>query len=298
MYPRPFHYHRAGSLEEAAALLAQLGDEAKLLAGGQSLIPLMKLRLASPAHLVDLNFIAGLSYVREDGGELRLGALARHTDIEASSAARRVPLLHDCATGIADVQVRNRGTLGGSLAEADPSGDWAVALLTLPTQVVCVSPAGERAVPLGEFITDAYTTVLSASEVVREVVVQAPPARSGGALLALKRSPPVYATASAAVQVTLAEDDTCGEVGIALGAVGLTSIKATDAEKELRGKPLTPEAIARAVDAARTMADPQTDMRGSADYKRHVIGVLVARALERAVRRARGETVEGGHLYA
>ncbi|MGH9804696.1 MAG: FAD binding domain-containing protein [Candidatus Acidiferrales bacterium] len=298
MYPRPFHYHRAGSLEEAVALLAQLGEEAKLLAGGQSLIPLMKLRLASPAHLVDLNFINNLSYVKEDGGDLRFGALARHADIEASSAAQRVPLLHDCAAGIADVQVRNRGTIGGSLAEADPSGDWAVALLTLSTQVVCLSPTGERGVPLGEFITDAYTTVLSPSELVREIVVQAPPSRSGGAFLALKRAPPVYATASAAVQVTLADDDTCSEIGIALGAVGLTPIKATDAAAELRGKQLTPEAIARAVEAARTMADPQTDMRGSADYKRHVIGALVERALGTAVRRARGEAVEGGHLYA
>jgi carbon-monoxide dehydrogenase medium subunit len=298
MYPRPFHYHRAASLDEAVALLAQLGEEAKLLAGGQSLIPLMKLRLASPAHLVDLNFIPEISYVKENGGDLRLGALTRHAEIEASPAAQRLPILHDCAAGIADVQVRNRGTIGGSLAEADPSGDWAVVLLTLPTQVVCVSPTGERAVPLGEFITDAYTTVLSATELVREIVIARPPARSGGAFLALKRSPPVYATASAAVQVTLAEDDTCGEVGIALGAVGLTPIKATDAEVELRGKRLTPEAIARAVEAARTMADPQTDMRGSADYKRHVVGALVERALEIAVRRARGETVEGGHLYA
>ena len=298
MYPRPFHYHRAGSLEEAVTLLAQLGEEAKLLAGGQSLIPLMKLRLASPAHLVDLNFVAGLCYVRDDGGDLRFGALARHADIEASSAARRVPILHDCAAGITDAQVRNRGTLGGALAEADPSGDWATTLLTLSTRVVCVSPTGERSVPLGEFITDAYTTVLSPSELVREIIVQAPPSRSGGAFLALKRAPPVYATASAAVHLTLGDDDTCAEVGIALGAVGLTAIKATDAEAELRGKQLTPEAIAGAVEAARTMADPQTDMRGSVDYKRHLIGVLVQRALELAVRRARGEEVEVGHIYA
>jgi len=298
MYPRPFHYHRAGSLEEAVALLAQLGEEARLLAGGQSLIPLMKLRLASPAHLVDLNFVSGLSYVKDEDGDLRFGALTRHAEIEASSAARRVPILHDCAAGIADVQVRNRGTLGGSLAEADPSSDWATALLTLSTQVICVSPTGERSVPLGEFITDAYTTVLAPTELVREIVVQAPPSRSGGAFLAVKRSPPVYATASAAAQVTLAEDDVCGEVGIALGAVGLVPIKATDAEAELRGKRLTPEAIARAVDAARVMADPQTDMRGSAEYKRHLIGVLVQRALEFAVRRARGEEVDVGHIYA
>src|SRR5437868_4325478 len=135
MYPRAFHYHRAGSLKEAAAMLAQLGEDAKLLAGGQSLIPLMKLRFANPAHLVDLNFVLGTSFIREDNGALHFGALTRHAEIEASAAAAKIPILHDCAAGIADVQVRNRGTIGGSLAEADPSGDWAAVLSTLSTEV-------------------------------------------------------------------------------------------------------------------------------------------------------------------
>src|SRR5256885_305940 len=138
MYPRAFSYHRASSLKDAATLLSQLGEGAKLLAGGQSLIPLMKLRFANPAHLVDLNFISGTSYIEEENGTLRFGALTRHAEIEASAVAAKIPILHDCAAGIADVQVRNRGTIGGSLAEADPSGDWAAVLSTLYTVVRCI----------------------------------------------------------------------------------------------------------------------------------------------------------------
>lgn len=298
MYPAAFRYHRAGSLSEAVARLAELGEDARLLAGGQSLIPLMKLRLASPRHLVDLNFIPGLSYAKEEGGVVRLGALTRHAEVEASSAARTIPLLYDCASGIADVQVRNRGTIGGSLAEADPSGDWGPALLALSTQVVCVGPQGERTIPLPEFFVDAYTTALAPGEVVREVVVTVPPPKSGGAYIALKRSAPVYATASVAVQLTLEDTDTCRSAGIALGAVGLTPIKATEAEAALRGQRLTAGAIEAAAEAAMAASDPQTDMRGSAAYKRTLVSVLVKRAAEVALRRAGGESLEGGHLYA
>jgi carbon-monoxide dehydrogenase medium subunit len=298
MYPRAFHYHRAASLKEAASMLSELGEEAKVLAGGQSLIPLMKLRLASPQHLVDLNFVPDLSYIKSDNGALRFGALTCHADIEASDLAARIPILHDCAVGIADVQVRNRGTIGGSLAEADPSSDWAPVLLTLSTEVVCEGPDGERTVPMGEFITDAYTTVLEPPELVREIVVKRPPRKSGGAYLAMKRSAPVYASASAAVQLTLADKDTCEEIGIALGAVGLTAVRPKEAEAALRGQRLTGKNIEAAVEAARAACDPQPDMRGSAEYKRHLVGVLVKRALEVAARRARGEKVEVSHYYA
>jgi carbon-monoxide dehydrogenase medium subunit len=298
MYPRAFHYHRANSLEEAVALLGELGEDAKLLAGGQSLIPLMKLRFSSPRHLVDLNFIPGLSYVRQANGEIRFGALTRHSEIEESELARRIPILYDCAAGIADVQVRNRGTLGGSLAEADPSGDWAPVLLTLETEVHCLGPKGERTIQLNDFIKDAYTTVLAPNEVLSEVTVKIPPPRSGGAYLAFKRAAPVYPTASAAVQLTLADGELCQEVGIALGAVGLTAIRAREAETVLRGQRLTATSIGAAAEAARAAADPQPDMRGSAAYKRNLVGVLVKRAIEVAIRRARGEHVETGHIYA
>jgi len=278
-------------------MLAQLGDSAKLLAGGQSLIPLMKLRFANPDHLVDLNFISGTSYIKEENGTLHFGALARHAEIEGSSAVAKIPILHDCAAGIADVQVRNRGTIGGSIAEADPSGDWAVVLSTLSTEVHCVGVSGKRSVALADFIKDAYTTALAHDELVSEVAVKQPPKGSGGAYLAFKRSAPVYPTASAAVQLTL-DGDVCKNAAVALGCVGLTAIRAKEAESALTGHPLTEKTIAAAMEAARTAAEPQSDMRGSADYKRALVGALVKRAIEIAVRRAGGEQVEVSHIYA
>jgi carbon-monoxide dehydrogenase medium subunit len=297
MYPRAFHYHRASSLKEAAAMLAQLGDDAKLLAGGQSLIPLMKLRFANPAHLVDLNFTSGTSYITGTNDTVCFGAMARHAEIEASDAVAKIPILHDCAAGIADVQVRNRGTIGGSLAEADPSGDWATVLFTLSAEVRCLGTSGERTVAVTDFIKDAYTTVLAHDELVSEVAVKIPPRKSGGAYLAFKRSAPVYPTASAAVQVTM-DGEVCQDAAIALGCVGLIPIRATNAETALRGQTLTEKTIARAMEAVQAAADPQSDMRGSADYKRILVGALVKRAIEIAVRRSRGEQVEVGHIYA
>jgi len=278
-------------------MLAQIGDEAKLLAGGQSLIPLMKLRFANPGHLVDLNFIPGISYIKEEDGALGFGALARHAEIENSATAAKLPIIHDCAAGIADVQVRNRGTIGGSIAEADPSGDWATVLLTQAAEVRCLSPKGERAVPLNQFITDAYTTVLAYDELVSEITVKIPPKGTGAAYLAFKRAAPVYPTASAAVSVAM-EGDVCKEAAIALGCVGLIAIKATAAEAALRGQRLTDKSIAAAAEAARAAADPQSDMRGSAGYKRALVVALVKRAIEIAARRARGEQVEVSHIYA
>jgi carbon-monoxide dehydrogenase medium subunit len=297
MYPRAFHYHRAGSLKEAAVVLSQLGDDAKLLAGGQSLIPLMKLRFANPTHLVDLNFVSGTSYIKEDNGALCLGPLTRHAEMENSAVVAKIPILHDCAAGIADVQVRNRGTIGGSLAEADPSGDWAVVLSTLAAQVRCLGKNGERTVDLQDFIQDAYTTVLGHDELVSEVMVKTPPKGSGGAYLAFKRAAPVYPTASAAVQLTM-DGNVCKDAAIALGCVGLTAIKARDAEAALRGQPISEKTLSAVAEAARAAADPQSDMRGSADYKRTLVAALVRRAIAIAVRRARGEQVEVSHLYA
>jgi aerobic carbon-monoxide dehydrogenase medium subunit len=297
MYPRAFHYHRAGSLQEAAAMLAEFGDGAKLLAGGQSLIPLMKLRFANPCHVVDLTFIPDTSYIKQENGSLRFGALTRHAELEASPIAAKIPIIHDCAAGIADVQVRNRGTIGGSLAEADPSGDWATVLLTLQAEVRCQNTKQDRRVQLADFIKDAYTTALAHDEVVSEVTVKIPPAGSGGAYLAFKRSAPVYPTASAAVQLTM-DGDICKDAAIALGCVGLTAIKAKDAESALRGQRVTERAIVAAVEVARAVAEPQSDMRGSGDYKRTLVGSLLKRAIDIAMRRARGEQVEASHIYA
>lgn len=297
MYPRSFHYHRATSLKEAASMLSQLGGDAKALAGGQSLIPLMKLRFSNPEHLVDLNFIPRTSYIKEEASGLRFGAMTRHAEIEKSAAVAKIPILHDCAAGIADVQVRNRGTIGGSIAEADPSGDWAAVLLTLPTEVRCVGTHGERTLLLSDFIKDAYTTDLAPDELLSEVVVKTPAAGSGGAYIAFKRSAPVYPTASAAVQLTM-DGAVCKDAAVVLGCVGLTAIKAVDAESALCGATLNEKSIQHAMEAARAAADPQSDMRGSADYKRTLVGALVKRAVEYALRRARGEQVEVSHIYA
>lgn len=297
MYPCAFHYHRASSMKEAANLLSELGEEARALAGGQSLIPLMKLRLARPVALVDLNFVSGVSDIRKRENEIRMGALARHAEIAASDAVDAIPILHDCAAGIADQQVRNRGTIGGSLAEADPSGDWAPVLLTLSTEVHCVGPRGERTIPLNDFIVDAYTTVMELGELVQEVRVKIPPKSSGGAYVAFKRCPSVYASASAAVQLTMLDRNTCEDAQIQLGCVGLTAVHARNAEAELRGKAVSPRVIQSAAEAAMAAAEPQPDMRGSVAYKRVLVGALLKRAIEIALRRSRGERVGVGHEY-
>lgn len=297
MYPRAFRYHRAETLKEASEMLLQLGEGAKLLAGGQSLIPLMKLRFANPEHLVDLNFVKGCDFVREEDGLLRFGTMARHAAIAQSREAARVPILRDCAAGIADVQVRNRGTIGGSLAEADPSGDWATVLMTLPAEVRCVGPRGERIVRVSEFVKDAFTTALAPGELVSEIGVRVPGAGSGGAYLAFKRSAPVYPTASAAVQLTM-QGEVCSEIAIALGCVGLTPVRPKEAEGALRGKAVTEKELDAAAEASRAACDPQPDMRGSAEYKRQLAGALLKKAISTAVRRARGEQVEMSHIYA
>jgi len=296
--PAPFAYHRAASLAEASRLLLELGEEARVLAGGQSLIPLMKLRLARPAALVDLNHIPGAAYVEQRGAELHIGAMTRHSALEDSPQAAALPILHDCAAGIADVQVRNMGTIGGSVAEADPHGDWAPVLLALNAHIVTTGPEGERTVPISEFITDAFTTVLRPGELVREIRVPLQAGRSAGAYTAFKRCAPVYPTASAAVQVHMMDEDFCIEARVALGSVGLTPIVATQAAAALTGQAITPLAIERAAEAAMAAADPQPDLRGSADYKRVLVGALTRRALLAALARARGERVEMGHEYA
>ncbi len=297
MYAYPFSYHRAKSLAEASQLLEQLGEDSRVIAGGQSLIPLMKMRLARPTALIDINFIPGLSEIKGHNGELCCGALARHTDLEMSDQVASIPILHDCAAGIADVQVRNQGTIGGSIAEADPSGDWGTVLLTLDTTVRCAGPRGERSIALDEFIKDAYTTVLGHDELVQEIVVKKPPKNSGGAYVAFKRSAPVYATASAAVQLTLDGKDGCKDVRIVLGCVGLMAMRAKQAEAELRGRIIDAQATQRAADAAREIAELQSDMRGSAEYKRALVAALVKKAIGIAARRARGERVESSHEY-
>ena len=297
MYPGAFAYHRAASYSEAISQLSELGDDAKFLAGGQSLIPLMKLRLSTPRHLVDLNFIPDAAHIRSNGS-LRMGAMTRHSQIAAAADVAGLPILRDCAAGIADPQVRHMGTIGGSIAEADPTGDWAPVLLATGATVKTLGSNGERSIDIADFILDAYQTALLPSEVVTEIEIPLPRAHSGGAYMALKRCAPVYASASVAVQLRLHEDGSCHNARVYLGVLGLTATRVPAAEEALQGQQLNPTVLEKVRTAVMDTAEPTTDMRGSADYKRQIAGRLATLAVDAAFRRARGERVEATHLYA
>jgi carbon-monoxide dehydrogenase medium subunit len=289
MIPAAFDYHAPSSIGEATALLARLGEDAKILSGGQSLIPLMKLRLASPRHVVDINGIPGLAGIRETDGTLTIGALTREADLDDSDLVRtRYPLLHDTAKVIADPLVRNLATVGGNLAHGDPANDHPATMLALRAEVVAAGPRGERRLPIGSFFTGPFATALAPDEILVAIHVPAPPAQSGGAYLKLERKVGDFATAAVAVQVTLDADGTCARAGIALTNVGLTAIQATEAEAALRGTRPDETAIRRAAQLAADAAQPGEDLRGSVEYKKDLVRVLTARALLRAVERARG----------
>ena len=234
MIPAAFEYHAPSTIGEATALLSKLGEDAKVLSGGQSLIPLMKLRLASPAHLVDINAIPGLAGIREADGFLRIGALTRESELEESDIVRnRYPLLHDTSKVIADPLVRNLATVGGNLAHGDPANDHPATMLALGAEVIAIGPKGERRMPIGSFFTGPFETSLKPDEILVEIRIPVPPARSGGAYLKLERKVGDFATAAVAVQVTLGTNGACEYVGIGLTNVGLTPIKAVKAETYL-----------------------------------------------------------------
>jgi carbon-monoxide dehydrogenase medium subunit len=287
MIPAAFEYHAPSTLGEATALLTKLGDDAKVLSGGQSLIPLMKLRLANPAHLVDINGIPGLSGIRESDGVLRIGALTRESELEESQIVRsRYPLLHDTSRVIADPLVRNLATVGGNLAHGDPANDHPATMLALGAEIVAVGPKGERRVPIASFFTGPFETTLRSDEILTEIRVPSPAARSGGAYLKLERKVGDFATAAVAVQVTLGANGACESVGIGLTNVGLTPIKATKAEASLKGVTPDEAAIKRAAALAAEAAEPSEDLRGSVEYKKDLVRILTARALRKAVERA------------
>ena len=292
MYPAEFEYFSPRTLGEALALLARHGDDAKILAGGQSLLPMMKLRIASPRYLVDVNGIEGLSGLRRVGDQLVIGALCRHADIAASPLVREhLPIMLDAANLTADVQVRNRGTVAGSLAHADPAGDWPAALLALDTTVTIASPEGARVVQFGEFIVDSYTTQLGANEMVTEVSVGIPRQPSGGAYVKFEKRAGDFAVASVGVQIDLDERGGCGSVAIALGALGPTPLRAPAAESLLGGESASDTLLGEAGQLVRESAQPFADTRGSVEYKRHLAGVLFRRAFTAAMDRARGRAV-------
>lgn len=288
MFPGAFDYRAPSSLEEAVAVLAEAGDEAKVLSGGQSLLPLLKLRLASPSVLVDIGRVPGLAHMELRDGELRIGARTRHVDVERNPALSGVlPILLAAARQVADPLVRNSGTLAGSLCHADPAGDWGSVMLALDASLVATSKRGQRVMPAADFFVSPFTTALEPDEILTEIRIPAPSARSAGTYLKLERKIGDFATAAVAVQVEMSNGH-IGRAGIGLTAVGPTNLRAREAEAALAGQEPTVDVIEHAAELAAAAGQPHDDVRGSAEYKRDVVRVFVKRGLTAAVAAARG----------
>ena len=287
MYPASFEYFAPTTLDEAFSILDREGDEAKALAGGQSLIPLMKLRFAAPRSIVDLNGIPGLDTLAEEDGGLRIGALVRHKTCERSELLRgRYRLLGEAARQIADPLVRNRGTVCGSLAHADPQGDWGAVMLAARAEVTAASSQGSRTIPIDDLFQGPFATALAPNELITSVRVPDPGPRASGAYLKLERKVGDYATAAVAVQLSFA-NGTVSHAGIGLTGVAANNLRARAAEEALAGSELTEEAIGAAARLAAEAAQPHSDIRGTADYKRNLVRVFTERGLRAAAQAAR-----------
>ena len=288
MIPPPFDYHAPKTLPEAIALLGQLGEEAKILSGGQSLLPLLKLRFASPGHLVDIGRIPGLDYVKEEGGFLRIGALVREAELESNPLiTSKYRILTDTASVIADPIVRNLATVCGNLAHGDPANDHPATMLALGASVVLTGPSGTREVPVASFFTGIFTTALEPNEVLTEIRIPVPPAGSGGAYIKLERKVGDFATAGVAAFLVL-KGGTIERAGIGLTNLGPTPIQASAAEAALVGKKPDDAAFAEAGTLASSATSPNPDRRGQTDYKKEMARVLTIRALHKAAQRAGG----------
>ncbi|MGL1834926.1 FAD binding domain-containing protein [Rhodocyclaceae bacterium SMB388] len=287
MIPPSFDYHAPGSIGEAVGLLAQLGDEAKILAGGHSLLPMMKLRFAEPATLIDLNRIAALRGVTEEGGRIRIGAMTTENQLIASQLLRdRLPLLPEAARQIADPQVRNRGTIGGDIAHGDPANDHPAIAMALDAVFVLTGPNGERQVPATEFFLGTYFTALEADEILTAILVEPFAPNTGYAYSKLKRKTGDWATAAAAVVLRM-DGDRVSQLRIGLTNVAPTALRATDAEQFLTGKTLDDATLDHAVALVRGIADPAVDLRGDEEYKTAMAGEMTRRALRQAAERCR-----------
>lgn len=290
MYPSAFEYAAPTSLAEALERLAEVGDEGRVLAGGQSLIPMMKLRLASPGHLVDINRVSELAYIREVNGHLAIGALARHADVVRSEAVTAgSSTMAAAAPWVADPLVRNRGTVCGSVAHCDPEGDWNSVMLAVGAEVVARSQTGERVIPISEFVVDFFTNSLQPGEMVTELRVPRDDERTGGSYLKLERKIGDYATVGVATHLRLDEGGRIARAGLALTSVGPINLKVTEAEELLVGEEPSDELFAEAADIAARTCDPQSDVRGPAEYKRAVVRAYTRRGLGQALAAARGE---------
>ena len=290
MIPPKFEYFAPTTVHEALTLLRQYGAEAKLLSGGQSLIPLMKLRLAMPAYLIDINRIPGLDQLQEQNGFLSIGALTREADLERSELVRtKYPIVCDTARVIGDPLVRNLATIGGNLAHADPANDHPATMLALGAEIVATGLDGERTIPAAEFFTDFFTTALRPDEMLTAIRIPAPAAGSGGTYVKLERKVGDFAIVGVAVQVTIDASGICTRAGIGLTNVAPTPLKVHAAEAFLQGKRLDQNSIQQAAQLAAEASRPEADLRGSVEYKRDMVRVLTTRALTGALQRAGGQ---------
>jgi carbon-monoxide dehydrogenase medium subunit len=288
MYPATFEYHRASSVDEALALLSQYGDDGKLIAGGHSLLPVMKLRFARPAHLIDIRRVSELAGIREEGGALRIGATTTHAEVAASDVIRsRVPMLAEAAGRIADAQVRNMGTIGGSLAHADPAADLPAVTLALGAELRAVGRGGPRTIPVDEFFTGMFSSALASDEVLVEVRIPFPQARTGGAYEKYADPASGYAVVGVAAVVTLGDAGIVQRARVAMTGYASYAGRLTSVEEALTGKAATPENIEAAAGRAIEGLEPREGTGGNAAHKANLVAVYTRRALARAAERAR-----------
>jgi aerobic carbon-monoxide dehydrogenase medium subunit len=287
MIPEPFEYHVANSLEEASRLVAQFGAEGKILAGGHSLVPLMKFRLAAPKYLVDIGRLGDLKYIREDGERFEIGALTTHYQIESSELLKaKCPLLPETAAEIGDAQVRNKGTLGGSISHADPAGDWPATTVALDAEIKAVSARGERWIAAKDFFVELLTTALEGDEILTAVRVPVLGARTGSTYLKFRHPASGYAMVGVAALVSLDEEGHIAKASVGITGVGPKAYRARAVEETLRGKPASPKRLAEASAQAAEGIEVNSDLYASAEYRAHLATVYTRRALERAIQRA------------
>lgn len=288
MIPGEFRYFSPASLDEAIALLREHGDDAKILAGGQSLIPAMRFRLAAPKVLIDLSRVEGLNEIKEVNGHLVIGAMTREAEVDESQLVKqKYPLLADTTRVIADPLVRNLATVGGNLAHADPANDHPATMLAYGAEVVAVGPGGRRVIAIDDFFVDLFVNSMAGDEILTEVRIPTPPANSGGCYMKIERKVGDYAVAAVAVQLTL-DGDTCTSARIGLTNVSPVPLRPAGAEAAMVGKTVTEETIRAAGEAASQECDPSGDLRGSVEYKRDLVRVITMRAIRKAVERAKG----------
>lgn len=285
MIPGEFDYYSPTSLDEAVSLLVQHGEDAKILAGGQSLIPAMRYRLAIPETLIDINQIKDLEYIREDNGHLAIGALTRESDLETSDIVQNgYHLLADAAEVIADPLVRNLATVGGNIAHSDPANDHPAVMLAYGAEVIALGPNGTRSIPIDDFFIDLFENSLAENEILTEIRIPKPAANTGGAYIKIERKVGDYAISAVAVQLTM-DGDVCKDVRIGLTNVSPVPMRATNAEQALIGQPLNDDVLEAAGQAAAAECDPSPDLRGTVEYKRDITRVLTKRAIRKALER-------------